>query len=73
MDATLIKQQIMTSFPVVNKGNAPYHPLNMERILLDHQKGYTRFIEMQGYDEGDEMRVGRVLQSARSVIYMQNI
>mmetsp|Transcript_15553 Transcript_15553/g.25547 ORF Transcript_15553/g.25547 Transcript_15553/m.25547 type:complete len:490 (-) Transcript_15553:40-1509(-) len=73
MDATLIKQQIMTSFPVVNKGNAPYHPLNMEKILLDHQRVYTRAIEMQGYDEGDEMRIGKVLQSARSVIYMQNI
>ena len=73
MDATLIKQQIMSAFPVVNKGNAPYHPLTMEQILLDHQRVYTRAIEMQGYDEGDEMSIGRVLQSARSVIYMQNI
>mmetsp|Transcript_15845 Transcript_15845/g.23536 ORF Transcript_15845/g.23536 Transcript_15845/m.23536 type:complete len:698 (+) Transcript_15845:100-2193(+) len=72
-DSTAIKQLIMTSFPVVNKGAAPFHPLNIERILLEYQKGYTRLIEMEGYDEGNEMRIGRVLQSARSVIYMQSI
>lgn len=73
MDATLIKQIIMSSFPVLNKGKAPFHPLNIERILLENQKLYTRLIEMEGFDEGAEMRIGRVLKSARSVIYMQNI
>jgi len=73
MDATLIKQVIMSSFPVVNKGHAPCHPLNLERNLLEHERGYTRLIEMEGYDEGDEMRIGRVLKNARSVIYMQSI
>ncbi|KAL7458690.1 hypothetical protein ACHAWC_010328 [Mediolabrus comicus] len=73
MDATFIKQVVTSSFPVVNKGNAPYHPLNIEKILLQTQKGYTRLIEMEGYDEGDEMRIGRILKNARSVIYMQSV
>lgn len=72
----MIKQIIMTSFPVVNKGNAPIHPLNAEQIMLDLdvQKGYTRLIEMEGYDEGDEVSIESVLKSARSaIIYMQNM
>ncbi len=69
----MIKQIIMTSFPVVNKGNAPLHPLNAEKIILDIQKGYTRLIEMEGYDEGDEMSIESVLKSARSAISMQNL
>ncbi len=63
----------MTSFPVVNKGNAPLHPLNAEQIMLDIQKGYTRLIEMEGYDEGDEISIESVLKSARSAIYMQSM
>lgn len=73
MDATFIKQVVTSSFPVINKGNAPFHPLNIEKILLQTQKGYTRLIEMEGYDEGDEMRIGRILKNARSVIYMQSV
>ncbi|KAL7526831.1 hypothetical protein ACHAXR_004341, partial [Thalassiosira sp. AJA248-18] len=73
LDSTLIKQTVMSSFPVINRSRAPLHPDNCEQILLEIDKIYTRLIETEGFDEGEEMSIASVLKNARSVIYMQSI
>ena len=53
MDSVLIKQAIISSFPVVGAkmNEEGYTPDNVETSLLRLEKVYTNLIELEGFDE----------------------
>ena len=74
-DSVLIKQAIMSAFPGIgaNLKEEGYTPDNIETALLRLEKGYTKLIELEGFDETDGMSVSRVLSNARSAMLQQTI
>lgn len=69
-DSVLIKQAIMSAFPVVGKVNNEqgYTPENIEQYLLSCGKVYTNLIENEGFDETNDQNFTKVLSNARSAL-----
>lgn len=72
-DSVMIKQAILSAFPVINK-EKKLTPENVEEVLLNTERSYNRLIEMEGYDESKGIQsVMGVLSRASGAIYQQNI
>ena len=69
MDSVLIKQAIMSAFPVLGKRNNE----NIEQYLLSCGKLYQNFIENEGFDETNDQSFSKVLGNARSAMLQQAI
>lgn len=73
-DSMLIKQAIMSAFPVLGKTNEEgYTPENIEQYMLSCGKIYTNLIENEGFDETNDQSFTRVLSNARSAMLQQSI
>lgn len=75
IDTTMIKQAIMSTFPVVgeNFNEVGYTPDNIEESLLRLEKVYTNLIELEGFDDTRALNVSRILSHARSAMLQQSI
>ena len=74
MDSVLIKQAIMSAFPVLGKtNNEGFTPENIEQYLLSCGKLYQNFIENEGFDETNDQSYSKVLSNARSAMLQQAI
>jgi len=74
LDSVLIKQAIMSAFPVLGKtNNEGFTPENIEQYLLSCGKLYQNFIENEGFDETNDQSYSKVLSNARSAMLQQAI
>mmetsp|Transcript_5869 Transcript_5869/g.16515 ORF Transcript_5869/g.16515 Transcript_5869/m.16515 type:complete len:589 (+) Transcript_5869:195-1961(+) len=70
-DSVLIKQAILSAFPVVNK-EKELKPDNVERVLLDTERTYSRLLELEGYDEKGQT-IRSILSNAQSAMLQQTL
>ena len=74
LDSVLIKQAIMSAFPVLGtNNNEGFTPENIEQYLLSCGKLYQNFIENEGFDETSDQSFSKVLSNARSAMLQQAI